>query len=226
MRAYARFPDRQLPRCRRAPAPLRRKAGNANYTAAAQVTQSMTVTAAKKGQTITFGAAPTVTVGKTGTVSATSSSGLAVTLTSTTKSVCTTSGTTVTGVAAGTCTIAENQAANSAYAPAPQVTQNIGVGKGSQTITLTVPTSITRPSTGKVTATATSGLAVALIRTDSTLVLYRTLEQRFGVNLPTFDSVKLPVKQKTIHPTRQEFSLNSSAVDSMFRFYPLYQSSF
>jgi len=39
--------------------------------------------------------------------------------------VCTISGTTVTGVAAGTCTIAADQAGNANYATAMQVTQSI-----------------------------------------------------------------------------------------------------
>ena len=84
-------------------------------------------TVAKNSQSMTFGAAPTVTVGGTGTLSATASSGLAVTFSSTTTGICTVSGTTVTGVAAGTCTIAAKQAGNSSYSAAPQVTQSFNV---------------------------------------------------------------------------------------------------
>jgi mono/diheme cytochrome c family protein len=73
----------------------------------------------RKRQSISFGPVPTVTVGGTGTVNATASSGLPVTLTSTTQGVCTLSGNTVTGVKVGTCTIAANQAGNATYAPAP-----------------------------------------------------------------------------------------------------------
>ncbi len=82
-------------------------------------------------QTIAFGTPPTglVAGGGTGTVSATGGvSGNAVTFTSTTPSVCTVSGTTVTPVAAGTCTIAANQAGNATYSAATQVTQDITVG--------------------------------------------------------------------------------------------------
>lgn len=100
-----------------------------NYYAAAQVTQNMTV--GMGSQTITFGAAPTVVVGGTGTVSATGgASGNPVTFTSTTTGVCTVSGTngsTVTGVAVGTCIIAANQLGNANYNAAPQVTQNVTV---------------------------------------------------------------------------------------------------
>ncbi|OGT13239.1 MAG: hypothetical protein A3F73_07820 [Gallionellales bacterium RIFCSPLOWO2_12_FULL_59_22] len=102
------------------------QAGSANYAAAPQATQNITV--GQAGQTITFDAAPGVIVGGTGTVSATGgASGNPVTFSSTTTGVCTVSGSTVTGVAAGTCTIAANQAGNANYAAAPQVTQSITV---------------------------------------------------------------------------------------------------
>jgi hypothetical protein len=86
------------------------QSGNATYNAAPQVMQNITVR--KASQTITFGTAPAVTVGGKGTVSATASSGLTLAFASTTTSICTISGSTVTGVAAGTCTIAANQAGN------------------------------------------------------------------------------------------------------------------
>jgi hypothetical protein len=145
------------------------QAGNANYNAARQVTQNITVTSSKTNQTITFGAAPTIVVGGTGTVSATASSGLAVTFSSTTTSICTVSGSTVTGVAAGTCTIAANQTGNATYNAAPQVTQNITVGKGSQTITFGTAPSLTVGGTGTVSATASSGLAVTFTSTTASI---------------------------------------------------------
>ena len=108
------------------------QASTANYSAAPQVTQSFTISQAS--QTITFGAAPTLVVGGSGTVSATGgTSGNPVTFTSTTPLVCTVSGTngsTVTGLAAissGVCIIAANQAGNTNYTAATQVTQSITV---------------------------------------------------------------------------------------------------
>jgi hypothetical protein len=89
-------------------------------------------------QTITFGAAPSVQVGKTGSVSATGgASGQPVIFSSNTPTICTISGSLVTGVAVGTCTIAANQAASGIYTAAPQVTQNISVSPV-PTYTLTV----------------------------------------------------------------------------------------
>ncbi|BDV44551.1 fibronectin type III [Geotalea uraniireducens] len=137
--------------------------GSVNYNPALQVTQSITV--GKGSQTISFGAAPTLTVNGSGTVSATATSGLAVAFTSTTPAVCTVSGTTVSGLTAGTCTIAADQAGNSNYNPAPQATQSITVGKGSQTISFGAAPSVVVNGTATVSATATSGLTVGFTST-------------------------------------------------------------
>ena len=112
--------------------------GSFAYGAAPQVTQSFAVAGiAAAAQTIAFGDAPVgVTApssagagnGTNGTVTATVSSGLGVTFTSLTPSVCLVSGGTVIGVAAGTCTVAANQpggvAGTSVFGAAPQVTQS------------------------------------------------------------------------------------------------------
>jgi MSHA biogenesis protein MshQ len=92
------------------------------------VSGSITISpSSKANQTITFGAAPIITYGGTGTVSATASSGLAVTYSSTTTSVCTVNSSSglVTAVTTGTCTIAADQAGNASYNAAPQVTQSL-----------------------------------------------------------------------------------------------------
>lgn len=68
-----------------------------------------------------------LTAGGTTTVSATATSGLAVSFSTLTPSICTVSGSTVTGVATGTCTLAASQAGNASYRAAPQVTQSITV---------------------------------------------------------------------------------------------------
>ncbi len=147
------------------------QAGDGTWAPAPQVTQDVAVgPASLTPQTITFGAAPTgVVVGATGkTVSATATSGLAVAYSSTTPSVCTVGAATgaLTLLAAGTCTIAADQAGDGTWAPAPQVTQDVAVGPASltpQTITFgAAPTGVVVGATGKtVSATATSGLAVA-----------------------------------------------------------------
>lgn len=79
-------------------------------------------------QTIAFTDPGTQTMGTAvPALVATATSGLSVTFTSATPSVCTVSGTTVTLVSAGTCTIDANQAGNATYAPAPQVAQSFTV---------------------------------------------------------------------------------------------------
>jgi hypothetical protein len=81
-------------------------------------------------QAIVFGSNPgPVTYAPSGTfnVGAMSTSGLTVSFSSTTTGVCTVSGSTVTIVTAGTCIIAANQAGNTNYNPAPEVTQSITI---------------------------------------------------------------------------------------------------
>jgi len=95
----------------------------------------MSISAGMAGQAITFDAAPSLTVGGSATVSATGgASGNPVTFGSSTPAVCSVDGSTVTGLLVGTCSIAANQAGSSSYNPATQVTQNIAVGKGTQSI--------------------------------------------------------------------------------------------
>ncbi len=148
-------------------------AANKIYNAATQVIQQITVSdPIKTSQTITFGIAPSIVVGRKGTVSATATSNLPVTLTSTTATICSISGTTVTGKVAGTCTIAANQAGYISYSAAAQVTQQITVSdpvKTSQTITFGTAPSIVVGGTGAVSVEATSNLPVTLTSTTSTI---------------------------------------------------------
>ncbi len=94
-------------------------------------------------------------VGDTTTVSATATSGLAVSFSSTTQSVCTVSGSTVTGITPGTCTIAADQAGNASYNAATQVTQNIDVSAA------TPPTCVLSASSTLVSAGSTSILTAS-----------------------------------------------------------------
>ncbi len=85
-------------------------------------------TPAQTAQTITFGAAPSLIAGGSGTVSATGgASGNAVTFSSSTTSVCTVTGSSVTALTAGTCSITANQLGNTSYLAATAATQNITV---------------------------------------------------------------------------------------------------
>jgi hypothetical protein len=105
------------------------QAGNATY-AAAQAQQTIAVTL--KPQSISFDAPSSGTVGGSASVSATASSGLAVTLMvdSASAGVCTLSGNMVTYAAAGSCVIDANQPGNATYAAA-QAQQTITVSQPS-----------------------------------------------------------------------------------------------
>ena len=103
-----------------------KQAGNANWAAATPVNQSFQVTPGN--QTITFGALSNQTLGAPPfAVSATASSGLAVSFASTTTAVCTVSGSTVTLVAKGTCTIKATQPGNANWTAATPVNQSFPV---------------------------------------------------------------------------------------------------
>jgi Bacterial Ig-like domain (group 3) len=141
--------------------------GNENYNAAPQAQQSFTV--AKGDQTISFTSiAPAAAKvgGATYNVTATASSGLTVAFSADGSSagICTVSGSTVSFVGVGTCTINADQAGDANYNAAPQAQQGFAVAKGDQTIgfTSTAPAAAkVGGATYNVTATASSGLTVA-----------------------------------------------------------------
>jgi uncharacterized protein (TIGR03437 family) len=104
--------------------------GNATYAGAPAVQQSFQVTAASlTAQTIAFNALPDQTLGAAPfTIAATATSGLPVSFSSLTPSICTVSGAQVTLVAAGICTIQAAQAGDGVtYAAAAPVNQSFTV---------------------------------------------------------------------------------------------------
>ena len=107
------------------------QAGNATYAAAVQIQQSISVD--DEAQTIAFGAIDTQKVGVPLTLSATATSGLAVTFTSATPTICTVSGVTAILIDSGTCTLDANQTGNSAYTAAAQLQQSFWVVGEAQT---------------------------------------------------------------------------------------------
>ena len=116
------------------------QAGDANYQAAAQVTQSIVIGQAT--QAITgFAANPaTPTYTPNGTFSVSAMGGASsnpVVFASTSAGVCTVSGSTVTMVSAGTCSLTANQAGNANYSAAPQVTLVVTIGKAAPVVSWT-----------------------------------------------------------------------------------------
>lgn len=137
------------------------QAGNTNWNAATNVDRSFSVT--KGSQTITFGTIADRRRDQTPfSVSATASSALAPTFSSLTASVCTVSGTSVSLLTLGTCTVRASQSGNANWNAATPVDRSFSVQKGDQTITFAQPTD--RPfgaAPFNVSATATSSLAVS-----------------------------------------------------------------
>jgi len=110
------------------------QAGNALYAAAPPVSNTFQV-AGLLAQTITFPSPGNQALGTTpAPLAATASSGLAVSYVSNATSVCTVSGSTLTLVGAGTCSITASQAGDSTHAAASDVTDTFTVAAA------TVPT--------------------------------------------------------------------------------------
>jgi hypothetical protein len=135
--------------------------GNSDYAAATPVTQSFTVNLAI--QTIAFGAIPDQLLNTSVALplTATASSGLPVSFTSTTSSVCTVSGSSASMLTTGTCTIQASQTGNGTFSEATTVSEsftvqpvalstaasfgmmNVGTTSTSQAVTFTFPGAVT-----------------------------------------------------------------------------------
>lgn len=107
------------------------QSGDATYNAAPTVVVTFTVASASgvvlPSQTITFASPGPQVVGTPVTLSASADSGLTVSFASTTPTICTVSGNTLTPVAAGNCTVTADQAGNGSYAAATTVTRTFAV---------------------------------------------------------------------------------------------------
>jgi hypothetical protein len=134
--------------------------GNSFWRPAANVSLQFPVTA--RTQTITFGALSTLQIDQTQPLSASASSGMAVTFTSSTPGVCSVSGSTVTAAAAGTCTVVATQAGGGVWAPASQ-SASFTVTKVNQTISFSQVLIVPIGAAVELEATASSGLAVTFI---------------------------------------------------------------
>ncbi|MCF8536944.1 MAG: S8 family serine peptidase [Candidatus Nanopelagicales bacterium] len=136
------------------------QAGNDAYAAATSVTQTFTIKAA---QTITFSnPAPSGATFGDSPVSATASStsGLAVTLVSANTGVCSVAGSspnfTITIAGGGTCQLTASQAGDSTFAAAANVVRSFTVAKAAQS-TLTVASTASTLATNQTSALSTTG---------------------------------------------------------------------
>ena len=138
-----------------------RQDGDPEYAPAAAVSQSFVV--GRKSQSIQFSSAAPVaaTVGGTAYVAAASaSSALPVLLSSASPSVCSLSGSEVSFIGAGTCTIDAGQEGNAEYAPAPMVSQSFAVAPAAAATS-------TAGTGSSSTLSFTSSLPVSLMPTPS-----------------------------------------------------------
>lgn len=128
-------------------------------------------TKATSPQTISWTAPTTGFKGTPLTLTAKASSGLPVTYTSATPTICTVSGATATFLAEGKCRITASVTGNATYAAASTY-RDIYVGlstKKAQTITFTAPTGATNGGSSTLAATASSALAVSYTSTTPTV---------------------------------------------------------
>jgi hypothetical protein len=137
------------------------QAGNGEYFGAPSVNQSFGIGHAS--QTITFGTIASQVAATTLPLSATASSGLAVSFVSETPSICTvsnSSGWSASLIASGTCTIQAQQLGNGEYFGAPPVNQSFSVAHATQTISFSQISQQTVGVPLTLTASASSGLAI------------------------------------------------------------------
>jgi mono/diheme cytochrome c family protein len=127
-----------------------------------------------KTQTIAFMSPGSQTLGTaTPTLSAVASSGLPVTLASTTPVVCTVSNTVLVLHAAGTCSLSASQDGNATYNQAVPVVNSFAVASATgmvlpgQTISFASPGALVVGTAATLTASADSGLAVAFASTTT-----------------------------------------------------------
>ena len=145
-------------------------ASNSGGTSAASVASASVTPMAV--QAITFANPGTRNFGTTPTLTATSDSALAVTLTSSTSGVCTISGGGVLAfVSTGTCSINANQAGNSTTLAAPQVTVSFtvaAVAAGAPTIGAAAMASVTSATVAFTAPTSNGGATITSYTATST----------------------------------------------------------
>ena len=191
--------------------------GNSTYNAATQVTQNITVKVAQTIGAISF-TPNTLAVGGTTTASASATSGLAIAYSnSATPTICSVSGTTVTGIAGGTCTITASQAGDATYSAATAVTQSITVSAAAAPAVSLNPTSLT--FTNQAVGTTSAAQSVTLTNTGGAILNISRIDRYSSVyglthncsSLPSAASCTLNV---TYSPTSAVSTLSTITVTS------------
>jgi hypothetical protein len=141
--------------------------GDATYEAAPSVTRSFDI--ALLGQTISF-AAPSDQVISAGSlvVAPTASSGLAAVLSSSTPTVCSVAGYTVSFVAVGECTVTASQPGDGTYEPATAVTHSFDIAVLGQTITFAQPSDVSLGDPALTLSASTDAIGLTPTLTSTT----------------------------------------------------------
>lgn len=160
------------------------QAGNADWASANEI---FVVVVDGLPQTVTFTALPSLKLGDTATLSATSSAGLAITFTSSDSAVASVSGTTLTINSQGLAVITATAATSPIYNPA-SATQQVVVGQSGQTIYFpAIPTVPYGVGTVSLVASSTSGLPFTTTSSNTNVasVINGTTLQISGVGSTT-----------------------------------------
>lgn len=153
------------------------KAADDDYLEASS-SNTVTISISKAAQTITFGALTGKSYGATDfSVASTSSSGLSVSFTSNDTDVCAVSGSTVSIVAVGTCSMTANQGGNSFYSSATGVTQTFSVSAKAITVSVIVADKLYDAGT---TATVSSGVLSGVVSGDTVSFVAANAAAAFG----------------------------------------------
>ncbi|HUI89938.1 MAG TPA: MBG domain-containing protein [Anaerolineales bacterium] len=147
------------------------QSGNNNYNAASNVDQSFTVNPATQSIRFDLGTLPAKTYGDPDfdiSSFASATSGLPVSFSSTTTSVCSVSDSTVSLTSAGTCTIRASQSGNSNYNAASNVDQSFIVNKVDASINVT-PYNLTYDGASHTATAAATGVKSEDLSADLTL---------------------------------------------------------
>jgi len=140
-----------------------------------------TLTVTKANQSITFTQPADTVYGADKVLTATASSGLAVTFSSLTPAVCTVVSGKAHPVGIGTCTIAADQAGNGSYNPAPRVTRSLTVAKAPITMTTVSSSAAYSLLTLRMGYTTTVKSAVTGLPVAGVTVTHRITGYRDGV---------------------------------------------
>lgn len=133
------------------------QAGNADYEAADQVTQTFSVAKAPQSVTFTPPLGQTFALNANVPLTASATSLLTVAFASSSPDVCTVSGANAVIKAAGTCQIVASQEGDGNFAPAESVSGSFVIGQAAQTITFTSTAPSAAVYGGSYTAAATGG---------------------------------------------------------------------